>query len=359
MNARIKSTLFRLMGIEPPARSGVPIPLYISKPATAGITRRDASRLINLTSYKELLAQFVLPNSAQAVARSPYWKGVFREPVKTVLQRLKAQGILVEPVNPRARICFDRDESDLRMLCLEHGLQPTGGADDLVGRLLTIDPTGWLLGYLGELLQCSEFAERPMATRREAMLNSPLLDPELAGLFGQRDVDTQRYLLRDRIERNPSDNEVVWEMLKERAQHTARDGNLALCRNVHLAMANHLIRRNKKTQALQALCVVCIFDLCGARDRSDVPAEMRATYSRFDADRASLASWLVRRLRDLSSDMMLSTSQLQEIFLFVGSCLKVPATPRKLWMILQLALEGALDCNAEIYSSRAIRDLLH
>jgi hypothetical protein len=44
------------------------------------------------------------------------------------------------------------------MLCLEFGLPPTGSIDQLVDRLLTIDPTGWLLGYAGELLQCSDVA---------------------------------------------------------------------------------------------------------------------------------------------------------------------------------------------------------
>jgi hypothetical protein len=358
MSARIKDTLFRLVRLEPPSRLGILIPLDVAEPA-AGVAVKDARRLSNLPSYRKLLAEFVLPKSSDAVARSPYWKEVFREPVKAVLQRLKAQGILVEPINPRARMRCDRDESDLRMLCLEHGLPPIGSADDLVDRLLTIDPSGWLLGYAGELLQCSEFADRTPVARKKEAANSPLPDPDLACWFAQDDVDTQRYALQKRVERDPSPDEVIWEMLKGRARQTAREGNLALCRNVNLAMANHLVRQNKKTQALQALCIVCVFDLCGARNRSDVPIEVRETYSRFDADRASLASWLVRRVRVLSRELLLSMNELREIFLFVGTRLNAPIIPRKLWAVLQLALEGAFDSDEEIYSSRVIRDLLH
>jgi hypothetical protein len=245
------------------------------------------------------------------------------------------------------------------MLCIEHGLQPTGSVGDLVDRLLAIDPSGWLLGYAGELLQCSELAQKMLASRQESAASPSILDPELAGLFTQGDVDTQRYLLQDRLEREPTDNEVIWEMLKGRAQQTALEGNLALCRNVHLGMANHLIRRNKKTQALQALCIVCIFDLCGVRNRSDAPAEFRKSYSRFDPDRASLPAWLVRRLSDLSHEMMLSMNELREIFLAIGTRLNVPKTPRKLWGVLQLALEGTLDSSAETDGNRAVRELLN
>jgi hypothetical protein len=221
----------------------------------------------------------VLPASPDAVARSLRWQRRFDEPVKAVLHRLKEQGLLTEPNNPRARLRHDRDESDLRMLCLETGLSPTGGVAELVDRLLTIDPSGWLLGYPRELLQYSEFADHMAPPRNGAK----------TGL---------------------SDDDLTWQMLKGRAQQAAHAGNLALCRNVHLGMANHLIRRNKGMQAFQALCIVCIFDLCGARNRSDAPPQMRAAYSRFDVHRPSLALSLVRRMADLSGKMMLTMDEL-------------------------------------------------
>jgi hypothetical protein len=350
MSARIKETLFRFWRIDPPRALGMQVPRHDDEAGSAPAA--DLGRLCNSPSYRKLLAEFALPNSAEAVARSPYWNEVFSEPVRSILRRLKAQGVLIEPIDPRARMCLDRDESDLRLLCVEHGLHPTGSADELVDRLLTIDPTAWLLGYAGELLQCSEWAKTNLAARRDRLASSPILDPDLAGLFTQGDVDTQRYLLQDRLEREPTDDEVIREMLKGRAQQTALEGNLALCRDVHLGMANHLLRRNKKSQALQALCIVCIFDLCGARNRSDAPAEIRKSYSRFDLGRASLPSEPVRQLSDLSGEMRLSMDELREIFLATGTRLNVPKTPRQLWVALHLALEGAHDGKARAQPTR-------
>ncbi len=284
----------------------------VSKPMAGAVASQDVHRRRISPAHRRLLAEFLLPNSANAVARSAYWKEVFRQPVKSVLGRLKAQGLLVEPVNPRARMCYARDESDLRVLCLEHGLQPMGNADQLADRLLTIDPTGWLLGYAGELLQCSELAARTLAA--------------------------QCHLPQSRIEGGRSDDEAILETLKGHARQTARAGNLALCRNVHVAIANHLQQRNKRTKALQALCVVCVFDLCGARDRDDVPAHMRRTYSRFDPNRAALTPWLVRRVSDLSREMALSMDEIGEIFIRVGTRLRVPRDAQELWAAMRLAL---------------------
>jgi hypothetical protein len=343
MSARIKDALFRLLNFDPsPGRDlRPPIDVPVPIPIAAGIDPEDARSPDVSPLYRRLLAEFVLPNSASAVAGSPYWNQAFPEPVKTVLGRLKAQGLLVELDDPRVRLCHSRNESDLRVLCLEHGLQPMGSADQLIDRLLTLDPSGWLLGYAGELLQCSETAAPTMVTQKQAPAGASMQPSAPPG----------------RIE-PASDNEIVWEMLKGQVQLTAREGNLALCRNVHLAMANHLLRRNKPTRALQALCIVCLFDLCGARNRDDAPAEIRKSYSRFDATGASLAPWLVRRVSDLSRDMTLSMDQIRDIFLGVSTRLKIPKDPRKLWAVLQLALEGGLDSDDEMRRGRHIRHLL-
>lgn len=295
------------------------------------MAREDVVRLRNL------LAEFARPNSANAVARSPYWREQFREPVETILKRLKSQGILVETDDPRARLSRDRDESDLRVLCLELGLSPAGRAEQLVERLLTIDPSGWLLGYPGELLQCSKTAVRMMiGPKEEALKISPPVP---------------------RAPTPPAARDLIWTLLTARAEKTARDGNLALCRNVYLWMANHLIRGEKRSQALRALCVVCIFDLCGARNRSELPTLENETQSRFDATLASLDPSLVRRVRGLSREMHLSMNELRHIFLRVGRRLELPKHAGKLWAVFQLAFVGALD-SVDDDRNRVLRRLL-
>jgi hypothetical protein len=331
MNARIKFPLLRRR-----------IPLEVVDPRVDEVEPEVAHLGLRVSPLeRRLLAEFVLPNSAHAVARSAYWKQAFREPVRAVLGRLKAHGLLVEPDDPRARICQNRDESDLRVLCLEHGLLPLGRAQELADRLLTIDPSGWLLGYSGELLQCSEFAARSVATQSKSPASVP--SPESA---------------QGRVENDSSGNEDIWEMLRSQVVQTARDGNLALCRNVHVAMANHLLRRNKQGRALQALCIVCVFDLCGARNRSDAPEDIRESYSRFDTALASLAPWLVKRVSTLSRDMGFSVEQTREFFLEVTARLKIPTDRARLWAVLQRGLEGSLNADDEILRNRAIQNIL-
>jgi hypothetical protein len=348
-SARIKDTLFRLSSYGPlHARAGH-ASVHGSDTGAEPISLKDVDRLRDSPAYQQLLAEFVAPNSPDAVERSPRWKEVFREPVRLVLRELQTLGILIEATDPRARICFDRDESELRMLCLEYGLPTMGSADQLADRLLAVDPTGWLLGYAGELLQCAESAVRA----------SPRLpDPDVGELFTQGDFDAKRHELQDRRESAPSDNEVIWRMLKERAERNAREGDLRRCRDVHLAMANHLIRRKNPVKALQAHCVVCVFDLCGVRNRSDAPLHARKTYSRFDAARTSLAPWLVTRISDLSRESALPMDETRNVFLGIAKRLRVPKDSQKLWAVVKLALDGRLEVEDENARNRAIQELL-
>jgi hypothetical protein len=332
MNAKIKDTSFRLCAPRLLHSQGVRTPLETTQLALEQQTSANAHGLCISPLCRWLLAEFVLPNAASAVAQSLYWRRRFREPVVRVLAILKDHGLLIEPHDPHARMCHERDESDLRSVCLEWRLEPTGSAEQLVARLLTIDPSGWLLGYPGELLQCSELAARAMRLVSEA-------DRAHSG--------------------SASDDQVVWGMLKRHAQQTAREGNLARCRNVHLTMANHLLRRNKPSKALQVLCVVCAFDLCGARNCADARKKTDKTNARFDATHAALAPWLVLRVKNLCHDMVLTLDEIRDVFVGISSRLPIPKDSLKLWAVLQLALEGALESHDDAARcSRVIQNLL-
>jgi hypothetical protein len=154
MNAKIKDGQFWLLSSE-------------SVPGHGIQGRRERTPLVEevrLSPLQErLLSEFMLPNSAHAVARSARWAKVVGEPVTRVVRALQDHGLLVEPNDARARMCHGRNQRDLQKLCLDSGLEPVGSVGELVDRLLVIDPTGWLLGYAGELLQCSEPAARAIA----------------------------------------------------------------------------------------------------------------------------------------------------------------------------------------------------
>jgi hypothetical protein len=302
------------------------------QPASASFKSAPLEEIRLSPLQERLLSEFIRPNTVEAAARSARCAKIVDQPVTRVIRALQEKGLLVEPNDARARLCHGRDESDLRMLCLNSGLVPTGSADELVERLLVIDPTGWLLGYTGELLQCSARARGAIA---------PANDREQSG-----------------IERPNPNDESMWGMLRKQALQTAREGNLLRCRNVHRTMANHLLRRNRSKKALKALCVVCIFDLCGARNCGE-PGEAGRRHPRFDSARASLAPASVRMMRSLARESTLSMYDLREIFLSVSARLPIPKDSRRLWAVLHLALKGTLDPNDAVGCSRVIQNFLN
>jgi hypothetical protein len=322
MNAKIKDRLFGILGSDSASGQG----------AQASVKRAPPEDIRLSPLQARLLSEFMLPNSAHAVARFTHCAKTFGAPITRVIRALKEQGLLVEPNDARARLCHGKDESDLRMLCLDSGLETTGSVDELVDRLLVIDRSGWLLGYGGELLQCSARAARAVVavTHRE----------------------------QSGIERPNANDDSMWRVLKKHALQTAREGNLLRCRNVYRTMANHLLRRNRSKKALQALCLVCIFDLCGARNRGEVPGETGRMHSRFDGARASLAPALVQMIRNLARESMLSMYELREIFLGVSARLPIPKDERRLWAVLHLALKGHLDPDDAAGCSRVIQNFL-
>jgi hypothetical protein len=103
---------------------------------------------------------------------------------------------------------------------------------------------------------------------------------------------------------------------------------------------------------------VCVFDLCGARNREDAPGDTGQSYSRFDGLSASLAPGIVRRVRDVAHEMALSMQEMREIFLGISARLPVPKESRRLWTVLQLALEGGLDTDDAASLRRVVHSLL-
>ena len=294
-------------------------------------------------SYRKLLAEFVLPNAPDRVARDPHWTGVFDRPVPEILRSLKGGGILVEPGDARARLHFARDSSDLRVVCVELGL-PTGGSDDdMVDRLLRLDPTGLLLGYPGELLQCADFVKRAVVADLPPPRAIPVADPDLAEMFTQADYDAQREWIWGRTAREPSPDQVLWALLQARAQATARAGNLSLCRDAFLGMTRYLIRREKWLSAFKANCIVCIFDLSGARNRSDAPAAERPAYSRYDERLAFLEPAAIRRAKKLRLELALPMPVVGRMFLQMYAVVRPPGEPEKLWAVFRDALLGPVD----------------
>ena len=93
------------------------------------------------------------------------WESLLGQPLDAVIAELKASGVLVPAEGAKWHILYRKSSEDLVRLCAEHRLSGFGTRDELADRLATIDSSGLVIGYPGELLMCATEARRSLAYR--------------------------------------------------------------------------------------------------------------------------------------------------------------------------------------------------
>jgi DNA-directed RNA polymerase subunit RPC12/RpoP len=93
------------------------------------------------------------------------WEGVLGEPLDSAIAKLKVGGALLSLGEPKWHILYKKNAEELVNLCRDHGLNAFGTIEDLADRLVSVDPSGLVLGYPGELLKCSSETRRSLARR--------------------------------------------------------------------------------------------------------------------------------------------------------------------------------------------------
>ena len=98
-------------------------------------------------------------------------------------------------------------------------------------------------------------------------------------IFDRHGFETEKERLKQEFlskgYREPSDDDVKWRMLNRRPLQHATEGNLGLCRNMYLVMADFLSLREKLRDALRLYLIVCAYDLNGAQNRGVFPVNVR------------------------------------------------------------------------------------
>jgi hypothetical protein len=251
---------------------------------------------------------------------------------------------------------------ELKEMCRERGLRVSGTKQQMAERLASTDPAGVALGYSGELLKCSREAEEIANAKREGWRRSRLDDPDVEHIFDSEEFETEKEGLRQRFLgkecSEPSDDDVKWGMMNQRAlQHTA-EGNLGLCRNMYLTMADFLWRREKLKDALRLYLIVCAYDLNGAQNRGGTTAEMLQRFPVFDSTMATLAPVVVEDVRDLAKGLKYSSEDVRGAYLAATSPTSFPLAAGKTWPVLSLAIEGEIDLDDQPECFKRIRVLL-
>jgi hypothetical protein len=308
------------------------------------------------------LLSFTFPNSGEDVPKCADWGGLLGELLDSAIQRLKRDGALLPVNEPIWRILHRRGANELKRMCREHGLKVSGTKEQMAERLVSIDPSGLVLGYPGEMLKCSPEAEQIANARREAWKQSQLDDPDLKHLFDRKEFETENERLKRQFlgkgYPEPSDDDVKWGMLNRRALQHGTEGNLGLCRNMHLVMANFLSRRGKLKEALRLYLIVCAYDLNGAQNRGGAPAEMLRRFPLFDPTMATLAPVVVENVQDIMEELKSSIEDVRDLYLKSPSPTNFPLAPEKTWSVLSLAIQGRIDLDHQPRCFERIRSLL-
>jgi hypothetical protein len=312
--------------------------------------------------HQRLLLSFTFPNAGEGVPKWTDWGGLLGESLNSAIQRLKTDGALLPVNEPARRILYNRSANELRKMCRDHGLKVPGTKEQLAERLVSIDPRGLVLGYPGELLRCSHEAEKIANVRREAWKQSQLDDPDLRHVFDRQEFEAEKEKLKQQFLSKalpePSDDDVKWGMLNCRALQHATEGNLGLCRNMYLVMADFLSRREKLKEAFRLYLTVCAYDLNGAQNRGGTPSEMLQRFPLFDPTMAMLAPAVVESVQDLAEELSFSVDDVRRAYLESAALMDFPLAPGKVWSVLSLAIEGKIDLGDQPRCFRRIRELL-
>ena len=312
--------------------------------------------------HQQLLLSFVFPNTREGLPKWIDWDGLLGEPLDSAIRRLKTDGGLLPVNDPISRILYQKGANDLKKLCREHGLKVSGTKEELAERLTHIDPSGLVLGYSGELLKCSHEAEQIANARREAWKQVQLDDPDLKHIFDRQEFEAEKERLKQQFlskaDPEPSDDDVKWGMLNQRALQHVNEGDLGLCRNMYLVMGDFLSRRQKLKDALRLYLIVCAYDLNGAQNRGGTPADMLRQFPLFDLTMASLAPVVVENVRDMAEELKFSAEDVRELYLKSTSPTNFPLVSEKSWSVLSLAIEGKIDLDDQPRCFERIRSLL-
>jgi hypothetical protein len=184
-------------------------------------------------------------------------------------------------------------------------------------------------------------------------------EPDFRFLVTGEQVDAERDRLRRELGiTDLTDDEVKWALLEKMPAVYSAEGNWGLARNSYLLMADFLLRRWKLNDALNLYFRVCAMDLNGAENRGRLSQELPKEFPPFDLRSASLAPYVVERVRVIARKMKLSMDDVRTLFANTGSTEVYPVPPEKSAEVLVLALENKIDLNNQPNCFVQIRVLL-
>jgi DNA-directed RNA polymerase subunit RPC12/RpoP len=169
-------------------------------------------------------------------------------------------------------------------------------------------------------------------------------EPNFRFIATERDVKAERERLKQSFQSRghgePSDDDVKWALLNQKAVGHAQDGDFGLSRNVYLAMGQFLARRWKLKDALGLYLYVSILDLNGANNFGgfkDAPPDLLKQFPPFDLRLACPAPAVLDQIMRIARKLQLHKEELHAAFekRYIG---KFPLAADECWSYLEKAL---------------------
>jgi hypothetical protein len=139
-------------------------------------------------------------------------------------------------------------------------------------------------------------------------------EPDFRYITTESEVKAERERLRKSFlakgYTEPSDDDVKWGLLNQKAIKYAHDGDFGLSRNIYLTMAEFLARRWRLREALELYLYVCILDLNGAQNTSGFVLRQ---FPVFDPNSSNLAPVVLDQITRIARKLQFGREELRMI----------------------------------------------
>jgi hypothetical protein len=165
-------------------------------------------------------------------------------------------------------------------------------------------------------------------------------EPDFARLVTKSQFSAERTRLKTSLlgkGGGPSDDDVKWAVLHQKAIEHANNGEFGLSRNTHFTMAEFLARRWRLRDALGMYLYVCILDLNGVNNVNASDAVALKMFPPFTPANALLAPVALDQIARIAGALVLGRAELRAI-VEERSPKKLPLSAEQAWSFLESAL---------------------
>jgi len=165
-------------------------------------------------------------------------------------------------------------------------------------------------------------------------------------LAEKKEIESEKELLRQLFSREPSDNDVMWGVLKKQLISHGIERNMGFYRNTRLEMAKILKKEKKLKLALTIFLEISYLDLNGPKNRGTIyrnHPDLLDDYPLFKPSDAFIAPGIITLIKGIVQKLNIEMSDVNKLFIEsnerIMNSLKLPVSPKSCWGKLKKELQ--------------------